>query len=360
MGTVAFTGWAVGELPEFRMGPESQENSDVAETSSGAVAKASNYAVGNRIRLGISACLLGEKTRYDGGHTRDSFLVDTLGRHIDWVPVCPEVECGLPVPREAIELVGSPESPRLMSIGTSKDITKRMLTWARRRVVALKREILCGYVFKSKSPSCGMARVKVRDAAGKARKVGVGIFAREFIGHFPLLPVEDENRLHNPVQRENFIERVVCLKRYRDRVAAIRTRAALAAFHADHKLLLMSHSPALMREMDRLVAEAKRHRPKELMRRYEAALLAALRLKATPRKHINCLHHMLHCLKKFLAPDEKQEMLDQVEQYAQGRTPLVVPMTLMQHAAGKYDATYLTRQVYLNPHPLELKLRNHA
>jgi len=320
----------------------------VAETSSD-----------NRIRLGISGCLLGDKVRYDGGHRRDSLILDAFRRHIDWVPVCPEVACGLPVPREAIRLVESAESPRLMTLRTGKDITKRMLMWARRRVVELEQENLCGIVLKSKSPSCGMARVKVRDAHGNVRKIGVGLFAREFVKHFPLLPVEEEYRLHDPALRENFIERIVCLKRYRDRVAATRTRAALVAFHADHRLLLMSHSPALMRDMDRLVAEATRHTPKKFLCRYETLLLAALKLKATQRKHVNCLHHMLRCLKKLLAADEKWELLDRVEQYARGRTPLVTPMTLVRHTARKYGVTDLTRQAYLNPHPLELNLRNH-
>lgn len=312
------------------------------------------------IRLGISTCLLGQPVRYDKGHKRDPFLVETLGRFVEWVPVCPEVECGLPVPREPMQLVGDPESPHLVTQRTGPDHTPRMLAWARRRVRELAPLGLCGFVFKTKSPSCGMERVKVYDRHGNVRKVGVGLFAREFMRHFPLLPVEDEGRLHDPALRENFIGRVFCLKRYRDAVGTTRARSALVAFHADHKLLLMSHSTELLREMGRLVAHAKDIAPGPLRQRYQTLMLKALALRATPKKHANCLQHMMGYLKKRIAADEKQELLEVIRQYASGLVPLVVPMTLMQHYVRLYDEPYLTRQVYLTPHPLELKLRNHA
>jgi len=317
-------------------------------------------AVAQKIRLGISTCLLGERVRYDGGHKRDPFLVETLGRHVEWVPVCPEVECGLPVPREAMHLVGDPASPCLVTIRTGRDHTARMLTWAAERVRQLEAEDLCGFVFKSRSPSSGMERVKVYDERGSAAKTGTGLFARAFMDHFPLLPVEDEGRLHDPRLRENFIERVFCLKRYRDMVRSRGTRGALVDFHADHKLMLMSHSPQRLRDMGRLVARAKELRPARLMAEYEALMLKALRLEATPKKHANCLQHMMGYFKAGLTPDEKQEMLETIDRYRTGLVPLVVPITLMQHYVRKTGEAYLARQTYLNPHPLELKLRNHV
>ena len=166
----------------------------------------------SRIRLGISACLLGQRVRYDGGHRRDPLLIETLGKRVDWVPVCPEVECGLPVPREAMCLAGDPESPRLVTIRTGIDHTERMLGWARRRVVELEAEHLCGFIFKSRSPSSGMERVEVYDREGNSREVGVGLFARTFMEHFPLLPVEDESRLGDPALREKFIRGILSRK----------------------------------------------------------------------------------------------------------------------------------------------------
>ena len=314
----------------------------------------------SRPRLGISTCLLGEHVRYDGGHRRDAFLVDTLGRFVEWVPVCPEVECGLPTPREAMRLVGDPQNPKLVTQKTGIDQTDRMQRWAKKRLTELDREDLDGYVFKANSPSSGMERVKVYDANGVPRKIGVGIWARAFKDHFPLLPTEEEGRLHDPDIRENFIERVFCLARYRHFKQADGGRGGLVAFHADHKLLLMSHSPSILREMGRLVAQAKTLGPKELLAKYEVLMLRALTLKATPRKHVNVLQHMMGYFKKVLSAEEKRELLEVIDDFKRELTPLVVPVTLMQHYARKYDEPYLKRQVYLNPHPAELKLRNHA
>jgi uncharacterized protein YbbK (DUF523 family) len=161
-----------------------------------------------KIRLGISSCLLGEPVRYDGGHKHDAYLTDALGRFVEWIPVCPEVECGLPVPREAMRLEGDPASPRLVAIRTHLDHTERMLAWARRRVEELAAGGLSGFVFKANSPSCGREGVPVYDARGTAQEIGVGLFARLFMERFPHLPVEDEERLHDPALRENFIERI--------------------------------------------------------------------------------------------------------------------------------------------------------
>jgi len=167
----------------------------------------------NRIKLGVSACLLGENVRYDGGHELDRSIRDTLGGYVNFIPVCPEVECGMPVPREAIQLERDPESPRLVAIRSRKDMTKQMLDWAATRVRELESEGLCGYIFKSRSPSCGMKGVKVHNEKGIPVKKGVGLFAHAFIKRFPLLPTEDEDRLHDPIVREHFIESIFAIKR---------------------------------------------------------------------------------------------------------------------------------------------------
>lgn len=313
-----------------------------------------------KIRIGISTCLLGEPVRFDGGHKRDRFITDTLGRFFDWVAVCPEVECGLPVPRESMHLEGNPDSPRLVTIRTHIDHTNRMLNWAKGRLRQLEKEDLCGFIFKSDSPSSGMERVRVYDKNGVPAKVGVGIFARAFMEHFPLLPVEEEGRLHDPFLRENFIERVFCLKRYRDFLNADGTVGGLVEFHTDHKMILMAHSPAVLRELGRLVAHARESKRREIVASYETFMVKALKLMATTKKNTNVLMHMLGFLKEHLSGDEKQEMLERIEQYRQEFIPLVVPVTLLQHYVRKYKQPYLLRQYYLNPHPIELKLRNHV
>ena len=313
----------------------------------------------DKIRLGISSCLLGEKVRFDGGHKLDPFLRDTLGAFVDYVPVCPEVEMGLPTPREALRQVGDPDNPRLVTSRSGKDLTEPMLDWARRRVGELEKENLCGFIFKSRSPSSGMERVKVYDGHGVPRKAGVGLFARTFMEHFPLLPVEEDGRLHDPGLRENFIEAIFVLRRWRQAVPGNRA-GQLVAFHSRHKLLLLAHSPELYREMGRLVARAGEPAAEDLFDQYQQLLLKALRLRPTPRKHVNVLMHILGYFKKHLSPEEKQEVLDIIENYRQGHVPLIVPVTLLQHFIRKYDQPYLREQVYLSPHPLELRLRNHS
>jgi uncharacterized protein YbbK (DUF523 family) len=162
----------------------------------------------NSIRLGISACLLGEPVRYDGGHQLDHYLKDTLGKYVEFVPVCPEVECGFGVPREIFRLVGNPVNPRLITTRTKQDFTERMEAWAKKRAAELEKEDLCGFVFKGGSPSSGMERVNVYNEKGIPTKKGVGLFARTFMERFPLTPVEEEGRLHDPLLRGNFIEKI--------------------------------------------------------------------------------------------------------------------------------------------------------
>jgi uncharacterized protein YbgA (DUF1722 family)/uncharacterized protein YbbK (DUF523 family) len=313
----------------------------------------------DRIRLGISTCLLGEKVRYDGGHKHDPWLTGTLGKFVEYVPVCPEVEMGLSIPREALRQVGDPQQPRLVTSRSAIDYTERMQAWARRRVAELEREGLCGFIFKSKSPSSGMERVKVYDEHGMARKSGVGLFARAFMEHFPLLPVEDEGRLHDPKLRENFIERLFVFQRFRQ-VLAAPSPGALVDFHTRHKLLLLAHSPDAYRRLGKLVADLRGPPLPETLGEYQELLMAAMRRPATVARHVNVLHHLLGYFKRQLTADEKREVLETVENYRHGYTPLIVPVTLINHFVRKYDQPYLRDQYYLNPHPLELQLRNHV
>ena len=162
------------------------------------------------IRVGISSCLLGNEVRYDGGHKLDCSLRDTLGAFVKWIPVCPEVEYGLLIPREALRLVGDPADPSVVTICSGVDHTAGMKSWAAKRLDVLAGEGLCGFVFKSRSPSCGICRIRVTaHERGVPSDTGIGIFARAFMERFPLLPVEDEDRLNDQALRESFIERLV-------------------------------------------------------------------------------------------------------------------------------------------------------
>lgn len=313
-----------------------------------------------KIKLGVSSCLLGEKVRYDGGHKLDHFLTDTLGAYVDWVMVCPEVECGLSVPREAMHLVGDFEAPRLVTIRTGVDHTSRMRRWADKKVTTLSAEDLCGFVFKSRSPSSGMRGVKIYSPEGVPISAGSGIFAKAFQDRFPFLPVEDEGRLHEPGLRENFIERVFVYKRWQEFLVSDRTIGGLVSFHTSHKLLVMAHSPKHYSALGRLVADPKQYKRAKLFERYCATLMEGLQLLATVRKHTNVLQHMAGDFKQQLPPNEKKELQDVIANYHQELVPLIVPITLLHHYVRKYNVAYLKQQAYLNPHPVELMLRNHA
>ncbi len=313
-----------------------------------------------RLRLGISTCLLGEPVRYDGGHKRDRFLTDILGRFVEYVPVCPEVECGLPVPREAMRLVGDPGHPRLVTQRSAIDHTERLREWSEKRVRELEKEELCGFVFKQSSPSSGMERVKVYNDSGVAQKVGVGLFAQAFMNHFPLIPTEEEGRLHDVRLRENFIERLFAFKRWQDSVSAKPNAAALMEFHGRHKLLLMAHDVKSVSQLGRLIAKVDEASCRDVADRYIQQFMGAMKKQATTAKNVNVMMHILGYFKKQLNNDEKQETLELIAQYRQGHLPLIVPLTLFNHYVRKYDQAYLRRQHYLKPGPLELHLRNHA
>jgi uncharacterized protein YbgA (DUF1722 family)/uncharacterized protein YbbK (DUF523 family) len=314
----------------------------------------------DKIRIGVSACLLGDPVRYNGQHKHDRFITDTLGAFFEFVGVCPEVECGLGVPRETMRLVGDPAKPRLMTTKTGIDHTDRMQSWADRRVVELAAERLHGFIFKSRSPSSGMERVKVYNGKGGMSGRAPGMFARAFLEHFPSLPCEDEGRLNDVDLRENFIERVFALWRFRQACKASPTLKTLMTFHAQNKFLIQSHNEKMMREMGRELAGLNARQARKHIPVYEAQLMRALKTKATVKKHTNILQHMLGFLRDVVDEYDRKELAEVIDAYHAEFVPLVVPVTMFRHYVTKHDIHYLREQYYLNPHPIELKLRNHA
>lgn len=313
-----------------------------------------------KIPLGISACLLGEHVRYDGGHKHDRYLTGVLGAFVDFVPVCPEVGCGLPVPREAMRLEGDPATPRLMTRVTRRDMTKQMQQYCVDAVNHLAQEGLCGFIFKKDSPSSGLFRVKVYDGTGMPKKTGRGLFAAAVAERFPTLPLEEAERLNDPDLRENFIERVFSLHRWRQFVEGRPTLGDLVQFHTRHKLVMMAHSPQAYREMGRMVAHGAEMPFAELLLCYEVQFMKGLAAHATVKKNTNVLQHIMGYFKRQLSADEKEELLEVIAQYHGGQLPLIVPITLLRHYIRKFDQPYLREQLYLSPHPAELMLRNHV
>ena len=317
-------------------------------------------ATNRPIRIGISSCLLGETVRFDGGHKRDAFLSDRFGPFVEWVPVCPEVECGLGTPRESMRLVRGEHGVRLLTVKTAVDLTDQLEQFSRRRVAELDSEDLSGYVLKKDSPSCGLERVKVYDAHQVPAKSGRGLFAARLVERFPALPVEEEGRLSDFRLRENFIERVFAYWRLRGLFGGRWSLGALVRFHTAHKLILMAHSPEGYRRLGRLVASARGVPGKEFERRYTELFMAALSVIATPRRHTNVLQHMVGYFKNQLDRESKAELLAAIEDYRRELVPLIVPITLVRHHVRVHDVAYLAGQLYLEPHPKELMLRNHV
>jgi uncharacterized protein YbgA (DUF1722 family)/uncharacterized protein YbbK (DUF523 family) len=322
--------------------------------------KRSPQAADEVIRLGVSACLLGEQVRFDGGHKRDSFLTETLGRFVEWVPVCPEDEAGFGTPREAMRLVQGESGVRLLTVRSARDLTDQLRDYSSTRVAQLAALDLDGYVLKKDSPSCGLLRVKVYGGQGPAARSGRGIFADVLCAAFPLLPIEEEGRLCDPHLRENFVERVFGYRRvrsfFRQRVRA----GDLVRFHTQHKLQLLAHSPAAYADLGRVVANTRGTIGARAAAEYSSAFMAALEAPATRGRHSNVLRHMTGYFRKIVDEGSRRDLAGAIDDYERGLIPLVVPVTLIAHYARRHEVQYLLDQVYLQPHPKELMLRNHV
>jgi uncharacterized protein YbgA (DUF1722 family)/uncharacterized protein YbbK (DUF523 family) len=304
-----------------------------------------------RIRLGVSSCLLGQRVRYDGNHKHDRWITDTLGAHFEFVPVCPEVAIGLGVPRPPIRLVGDPGSPRAVGVDDhALDVTKKLATYGRQ----MGRELdgLSGYIFKARSPSCGMERVQVY--ATRGARNGRGVYAAAFMAAQPLLPVEEEGRLGEPGLRANFLERVYAYRRWQEMAASVITAARLVEFHTAHKLVLMAHGPEHYRALGRLVARAGRGPVRALADEYIRGFMGALKRRATPARHANVLMHLMGYLKEQLSREDKADLLKLIHAYRRGKLPLAVPVTLLRHHFRHHPNAYVANQVYLEPTAAEV------
>lgn len=313
-----------------------------------------------RLKVGVSSCLLGEKVRWNGEHSQDRYLSDILGRYFEWVPVCPEVEVGMGVPRETVRLSGSLQSPTMLGTKSDSDWTDRMNRYSDRRSRQLSKEDLCGYIFKKNSPSCGLYRISVFQKSGIPLRNGRGLFADAFVRQHPLVPVEEEGRLNNPQLRENFIVSVFSFCRLQSLFSENFSIHSLVVFHTRHKYLLLAHSPKHYALLGRLVAGAKKQTPAALKEEYGRLFMEAIRTPSTSRKNVNVLNHLFSFLKKLLTPPEKKDILGTIDDYHRELVPLIVPLTLLKHYIGKHQISYLLDQIYLSPHPKELMLRNHV
>ncbi len=313
-----------------------------------------------RPRLGISACLLGQKVRFDGGHKQNAFLSETFGAFVEWTLVCPEIEAGMGVPRETVRLVGAPSDPRMIAERSGRDWTMAVKRFAAIRANELADLKLSGYVFKKNSPSCGVERVRVYDSKNMPARRGRGLFAATVMTRLPLLPVEEEGRLNDPALRENFIERVFAYHRWQEALAEAKSARALVEFHTRHKFLLLAHSERQYRRLGRLVARVKKNSLRATYEEYGRIFMEGLAVHASAKKHANVLDHLMGYFSDRLSAAERRELVELIRDFRNRLVPLVVPITLIHHYVKKYDVDYLATQVYLAPSPKELMPRNHV
>lgn len=309
------------------------------------------------IPVGISSCLLGQQVRYNGGHKHDEFCTQVLGRYFQFTPYCPEVAIGMGIPREPIRLVGDLEEARALgTVHPEMDFTEPLLGYA--DSVRPGMDILRGYIFMKDSPSCGLYSTKIYGAkGGVALGKRAGLFAGRLQMHFPLLPMEESGRLHDPALRENFIARVYVYDRWM-RQAPGMTPHKLVEFHSQHKYFVMSFSQKLYRELGALVAKAGLGDSEQLAQDYIARLMTGTRKPPTHKGHVNVLYHMVGYLRKTVPGGIRQDLARAIEEYRLRQVPLAVPLKLMQHYLDNYASDYIRRQTYLNPYPYELGLRN--
>ena len=315
----------------------------------------------NKIKIGVSSCLIGEKVRWNGDHKQNHFVREILANYFEYVSVCPEMEVGMGVPRETVALYGNLEKSRMISKKTQTDWTRPMNNYIKDRLKSLTQDDLCGYIFKSKSPSCGLGRIPVYSEFGSNKvRHGSGMFAQAFTKAFPIVPTEDEGRLNDPRIRENFIVKVFSFSRLKDLFQIKFSIGELVRFHTQQKFLLLAHSRKHYDELGQLVAKPKSLTRQALKEKYGNIFMEALTFKATPKKNTDVLLHMMGFLKKILSKGEKEDILATIQDYRKGLLPLIVPVTLIRHQVKKHKIEYLKDQAYLNPHPKELMLRNHV
>jgi uncharacterized protein YbgA (DUF1722 family)/uncharacterized protein YbbK (DUF523 family) len=310
----------------------------------------------DKIKVGISSCLLGHEVRFDGGHKRHSYIESTLGRYFDFIPFCPEVSIGMSIPREPIRLEIEDDTIRCVGVNNpEQDFTQQLKTSADQQ--KHWQQDLCGYILKKDSPSCGMERVKLYKNNMPERK-GQGIYAAQMMQNFPQLPVEEEGRLGDARLRENFIQRVYILARWKNMLSEGLTAKSLTQFHAQHKLIIMSHNQNNVRSLGRLLADLNKDDLETIANQYISELMCSLKVIATPGNHVNVLQHIQGYLKKELDTDDKQELSESIARYGKGELPLIVPITLLKHHFRKCPDPYIDNSYYINPHPQELSLLN--
>ena len=310
------------------------------------------------MKLGISSCLLGTMCRYDGGHSRDKFIVNELSQYFDFAPFCPEREI-FPTPREAIRQVRINNEVVIKTSNTNVKVSKKLEEISIKIADEIQNQELCGYILKSKSPTCGMERVKVYpDKTGVSENVGVGIFAQELKNRFPLLPLEEEGRLGDPWLRENFLMQIFAYKSLFEFLQVNPTLGELVDFHTSYKYLIYAKSHQAYKKLGNIVANHEKKEIKKVLDEYKLCFLKTIYEKGSIKNTYNVLLHIFGYFKKLISKDEKKEILETIEEFKDEIIPLIAVIKILNLYTNKFNIKYLKTQKFLNPYPKELALRS--
>jgi len=313
-----------------------------------------------KIPVGVSACLLGDNVRYNGGHSQSQLCMKTFAQYFDYVKFCPEVSAGFPTPRPTMRLTGNPEAPVLRFTNDPESVLTEQLTSGFEHKIA-NCDGLDGYILMKNSPSCGLERIKIYQENGHPHKErGRGLFTQALMEKYPLLPVEEEGRLNDVHLCENFIMRVFAHYHFRNEVLAQPSYANLLNYHSGYKYLLMAHSQPAYKSLGKRLATASKEPLDALLLEYQTAFMQAIEHPAKRGSHCNVLLHILGYLKKTVPGEERQDIVDIIEQYQRGEVNLTTPVTLLHHYIKRDGSDYIRAQRYLEPYPAALGLRNHV
>lgn len=312
----------------------------------------------NKIKIGLSSCLLGEKVRYDGQGAEDKFVSVDLARYFEYIKVCPEMAIGMGTPRETIRLVDENGQVKVKNREGSNDYTDKMVSFSAIKVKQLAEENLSGYIFKKSSPSCGAFKIKLYNTAGETiHNNEAGVFAKKFQETYPWIPVEEDGRLNDAALRHNFLSRVFAYKRWQILIGEQPTAKNLVKFHMLHKYMIMSYSQETLRELGQIVANHEKREIKEIAHEYLLKFSAISKKPASRQKHANVLYHVFGYFSRYLDDFDRQELVILIEKYRNGILPLVLPVSRINHYVRKFKIEYLLGQSYLI-YPEELGVLN--
>ncbi len=310
------------------------------------------------MKIGVSSCLMGIKCRYDGCSNKDDFILDELSEYFEFESYCPE-DPVFGTPRDTIRLVEVDKDIRVLVSKTAEDVTQKLRQSSQKFAQKAASDDLCGFILKSKSPTCGLERVKVyQQKEAPSEKKGVGLFAQELKNTFKYLPIEEEGRLNDPWLKENFLMQVFAYGDLKEFLKNVTSPNELVEFHTSYKYLILAKSEHSYKTLGNIVANNPKRELHEQLKLYEEEFLKAISEKSTINKTYNVLLHITGYFKKLITKEEKEHILNACNEYKNEYIPLIAVTKIINLYVARFDQSYLAKQKFLHPYPKELGLRS--